>query len=77
MDQLPADEFKRWLATPLARQILSELESLRQSLVIKAENSPNQENAYALLNQAYGVRLAVEQLNNYAVEPFLPEEPAE
>lgn len=73
MERLPSEEFERWLNSPLGIQILAELEHLRLTLIDKAEGQ-SMEKAYGFTNQAYGVKLAAEQLAGLAVEPFFPKD---
>lgn len=62
------EEFKRFLSTPLGIELLATLNERHDSLVRDAEESEGSKQN-ALLNRAYGVRLAIEHLQFRAFTP--------
>ena len=60
-----APQFDAWLASPLGKEFVNSLGQLRQSKLQEAENNSSE----SLLNQAYGIRLALEHLQFRAILP--------
>lgn len=70
MDKRPdiSEALSGLLKTPLGQEIIRCLEEdLHKSLITDAEKAESQEKAYALLNRAAGVILAVGHLRSKAV----------
>lgn len=60
-----SQEFKSFLNSALGKELVKDLEEMRASKLNDAEK----ESSIALLNQAYGIRLALEHLQFRAIVP--------
>lgn len=63
-----ADRFKSLLSSPLGVELIDSLTTRRADLLADAENAPASEQQ-RLLNQAAGVRLAIEHLQFRGIVP--------
>mgnify|MGYP006987897329 CR=1 FL=1 len=61
-------QYKSFLASPLGKDMRTKLTDRRSQLLAEAESAPSTEQT-ALLNRAYGVRLAIEHLDYLAFVP--------
>lgn len=61
-----SQEFKSLLLSPLGKELLRELEQVRQSQLAKGEDASTPAEAFGFTKQAAGVRLAIGHLHSLA-----------
>jgi len=64
-----SSQFNSLLSSPLGKELISQLNTRKEQLVMDATKEKTQETAFGLLKQASGVILAIEHLQFLSVLP--------
>lgn len=64
-----SQEFNSLLSSPLGKELIRELESKHDSLILDAQSKSTAENAFGLLKEASGVKLAIGHIKFLSVIP--------
>jgi len=64
-----SNQFNSLLSSPLGKELISQLNTRKEQLVMDATKEKTQETAFGLLKQASGVILAIEHLQFLSVLP--------